>query len=262
MSRDNFDAVMEEIFRHEGGLSMNPKDPGNWTGGKVGFGELRGTKYGIAAASNPGVDVENLTKAQARGIYRRNYWDAIRGDDLRAGLDLVTMDPAVNSGVSRGVRWLQAACGAKQDGRMGPKTLSAANHNADPGGVIRRACAARMGFLRGLRTWGSFGRGWSRRVASVEAAALAMLLEGTGEAARPTLIEQKASAQAAAKREQAGAGGAATGAGGFTFADVPDWALWVGLAILALVIINQIGRARYQKDRAEAMQRVAEGVQR
>jgi len=125
MAKDNFAAVMEEIFAHEGGLSMTPKDPGNWTGGKVGAGELRGTKYGIAAHAHPGVNIQALTKAEAREIYRRAYWQPIRGDDLRPGLDLVTMDPAVNSGVSRGVRWLQVGCGARQDGRMGPLTLSA-----------------------------------------------------------------------------------------------------------------------------------------
>lgn len=258
MARENFMAVMEEIFAHEGGLSMVRADPGNWTGGRVGVGELRGTKYGIAAHAHPGVDIRNLTKSQAAEIYRRKYWAAIRGDDLRPGLDLVTMDPAVNSGVSRAVRWLQVACGAAADGRMGPVTLAGANGHADPGQVIRRACAARMGFLRGLRIWGAFGRGWSRRVASVEAVALRMLAEASGAPARPALEEAQAKAGTAARREQASAGGAGISGGGLTVADIPDWALWVGLALIALVIINAIGRARYQNDRAAAMQRAAE----
>jgi lysozyme family protein len=263
MAKDNFAAVMEEIFAHEGGLSMTPKDPGNWTGGKVGAGELRGTKYGIAAHAHPGVNIQALTKAEAREIYRRAYWQPIRGDDLRPGLDLVTMDPAVNSGVSRGVRWLQAGCGARQDGRMGPLTLSAANGAADPVAVIRRACAARMGFLRGLRTWGSFGRGWSRRVASVEAVATRMVLQASGAPARPALIEAKDKATASARRDEATAGASGVGgAGGITFADVPDWALWVAVLLGVLFVINQIGRARIQRERAEAFQIAAEGAEK
>ncbi|MFC0406768.1 hypothetical protein [Roseomonas elaeocarpi] len=38
---------------NERGLSMVSTDPGNWTGGQVGKGKLKGTKYGIAAASYP-----------------------------------------------------------------------------------------------------------------------------------------------------------------------------------------------------------------
>lgn len=258
MAKANFQAVMEEIFRHEGGMSMNKADPGNWSGGAVGKGVLRGTKYGIAAHAHPDVDIQALTKAQAAAIYDAKYWQKIRGNDLRAGLDLVTMDPAVNSGVSRGVRWLQEAVGVPADGWMGPVTLQAANGHADGAGVIARACAARMGFLRGLRTWGSFGRGWSRRVASVEAVATRMLVEDAGAPARPVLIEAKAKAEATARKEQASAGGAGVSGGGLTLADIPDWALWVAVALLAVVVINAMGRARHEKHRAEAMQKTAE----
>lgn len=263
MAKDNFQAVMDEIFAHEGGLSTTPKDPGNWTGGKVGQGELLGTKYGIAAHAHPGVDIARLTKAQAAEIYRRNYWTPIRGDDLRPGLDLVAMDPAVNSGVSRGVRWLQAGAGARQDGKMGPVTLSAANGAADPALVIARACAARMGFLRGLRTWGTFGRGWSRRVASVEAVAVRMVLQASGTPARPALIAAKDKATATARRDEVAAGGSGVaGAGGIGFADVPMWALAVVGVLVVLVVVNQLGRARTQKDRADAFQAAAEGAKK
>lgn len=258
MARDNFEAVMEEVFRHEGGLSLDRRDPGNWTGGKVGVGELRGTNFGIAAHAHPGVDIRALTKAQAREIYRRQYWAPVRGDDLRPGLDLVAMDGAVNSGVSRGVRWLQSAVGVAQDGRMGPVTLAAANGAGSPVAVIQRACAARLGFLRGLRTWGSFGRGWSRRVASVEAVAVRMAVDASGAPARPALIAAKDEAEAAAKAARGATAAPVAGGAGLGLADVPPWALALALALLALVVVSQIGRARAQKDRAEAYQRVAE----
>ena len=44
-----FDEVFARLIGHEGGYSADPKDPGNWTGGRPGVGKLLGTKYGIAA---------------------------------------------------------------------------------------------------------------------------------------------------------------------------------------------------------------------
>ena len=49
MVAENLPAALDETWGHEGGLSLDPNDRGNWTGGKKGSGELRGTKYGIAA---------------------------------------------------------------------------------------------------------------------------------------------------------------------------------------------------------------------
>ena len=257
MARSNFPAVMDEVFRHEGGLSMIRSDPGNWTGGRVGVGELRGTNFGIASHAHPHVDIRNLTKEQAREIYRRNYWNPILGDDLPAGIDLVTMDPAVNSGVSRGARWLQQALGdVVVDGQMGPQTLKATKSKA-PVPVIQRACKARMGFLRGLRTWDTFGRGWSRRVASVEAVSVRMSVAATGTSARPVLAKAGEDALAKADREGKAAGGVAvTGAGGgsgaTTLADLPTWGI-IGFGVLVvLVVVILLGQRRHDQDRAYA----------
>lgn len=173
MTAANFDAVMVEIFKHEGGYSTNKSDPGNWTGGKVGVGELRGTNMGIAAHAHPNVDIKNLTKAQAKEIYRKQYWNVIKGDDLPAGIDLVTMDGSVNSGVGRGPKWLQAALRVAQDGKIGPKTITAA-WTANAIDTVNAACDARLGFLRGLKTYPTFGKGWERRVADVRKKALEM----------------------------------------------------------------------------------------
>jgi len=255
--RSNFEACLTEIFKHEGGYVDHPRDPGGATNMGITIGTLRDWRGKPVTKA----DVKALTRAEAAQIYEARYWRPVRGDDLPAGVDLVAFDPAVNSGVSRGVRWLQSGLGVPQDGRTGPVTVDAARR-ADPVATIKRACAARMGFLRGLRTWGTFGKGWSRRVASVEAVAIRMAQAGAAQPARPALIEAKAEAQANAKRDQAGAAGAGASGGGISFADVPDWALWVGLALLAVVIVNQIGKARHQRARAEALQIEAEGVSR
>jgi lysozyme family protein len=254
MARDNFTACMAEIFAHEGGYVDHPKDPGGATNMGITIGTLRDWRGGPVTKQ----EVRNLTKREAQAIYRARYWNPVRGDDLRHGVDLVALDPAVNSGVSRGVRWLQRAVGATADGKMGPNTLKAAN-DASPVDAIKRACAARMGFLRGLRTWGTFGRGWSRRVARVEAVALGMAAQSSGAQARPILIEEKDKATTQARRDtQAASGTAAAGGGGFTFADIPEWALIAGAILLALVVINLVGSRRHNLTRANALQQVAE----
>lgn len=257
MARENFPAVMEEVFRHEGGLSMIRSDPGNWTGGKVGVGALRGTNFGIASHAHPNVDIKNLTKAQAREIYRRLYWNPVKGDDLPVGIDLVTMDPAVNSGVSRGARWMQQALGVAADGRIGPVTVGAAR-KADATKVIQKACATRMGFLRGLRTWGTFGRGWSRRVASVEAVSVRMAVEAQGVKPRPALIAEKDQAVTRAQRDQAGAGGAAAGGGATALTDIPMTGLIAVGVVVVIAIIMVLGHRKHELDRADAYQREAE----
>lgn len=254
MARDNFAACMAEIFAHEGGFVDHPRDPGGATNMGITIGTLRDWRGGQVTKD----DVRSLTKQEAQTIYRARYWNPVRGDDLQHGVDLVTFDPAVNSGVRRGIQWLQRALGVTPDGAIGPVTVRAAN-DADPVATIKRACAVRMGFLQGLGTWGTFGRGWSRRVARVEAVGVRMAVEAAGAAARPVLIDGATEAETKAKRDAAGAGGvAASGGGGLTVADIPTWGL-VALGLLALVIIiNLLGKRRHEIDRAAAYQQVAQ----
>lgn len=156
--RDNFDDCLSEVLRHEGGYVNHPRDPG---------GE---TNFGISRRSYPREDIKGMTRARASAIYRRDFWDAVRGDDLPAGLDLVAFDAAVNSGPARGIKWLQAGLRVDQDGKIGPQTLAAAR-TAAVTDAIDRSCDARLAFLKRLATWPTFGRGWTSRVASIRATA-------------------------------------------------------------------------------------------
>lgn len=124
MARENFAACMAEIIAHEGGYVDHPKDPGGATNMGITIGTLREWRGGPVTKGH----VRSLTKREAETIYRARYWNPVRGDDLRAGVDLVALDPAVNSGVRRGVQWLQRAVGVAADGKMGPVTLKTANH--------------------------------------------------------------------------------------------------------------------------------------
>lgn len=253
MAQDNFERCVAKIFDHEGGYVNHPKDPGRATNMGITIGTLSDWRGKPATVA----DVKALTRAEAREIYRARYWNAVRGDDLPAGIDLVTFDPAVNSGVRRGAQWLQRALGATPDGKIGPITVSAARA-ADAVTVIKRACQIRMGFLTGLKTFSTFGRGWSRRVAEIEAAAVAMTAVG---AARPVLLEQHAIAKAQADRAQNGALASGAGGGGAgALADLPTWGAIGVVAAAAVVCIILIGQARHDRARERAYQSTAIGV--
>lgn len=237
--RSNFDACLAEILDHEGGYVNHPSDPG---------GE---TNMGISKRSYPHENIKGMTRARAAEIYRRDYWQPVRGDDLPAGLDLVAFDPAVNSGVSRGAKWLQGALGVAQDGKIGPATIARALSPIDGVAVIQKACAARMGFLRGLRTWGSFGKGWTLRVVSVEAAAVAM---NTRSAAKVSQEGEKAKSSAA-KQNTAAVGAAGGGAASTGLEGLPDLVTYglIGLAVVVAVIL--VSKARVNKERSAAYAR-------
>lgn len=168
--KGNFPTCLAVTLAHEGGWADHPNDPGGATMKGITLATYRQYRPGATKAQ-----LRAISDKEVASIYRRGYWDAVKGDDLPAGLDLVAFDAAVNSGPSRGAKWLQSALGVTADGKIGPRTLEAATR-VDARMAINTACAARMAFLKNLSTWPTFGRGWSRRVADIEMQALAMIV--------------------------------------------------------------------------------------
>lgn len=164
-----FEQAFAVVVGHEGGFDATPSDPGNWTGGEVGQGALRGTKYGISAAAYPDLDIANLAEADARAIYQRDYWGRVQGDALPPGLGLLVFDAAVNNGVGQAARWLQAAVGVTADGDIGPETLAAVARSVANGWqpLAAEFMARRTDFMARLPTWADFGLGWARRLAAL-----------------------------------------------------------------------------------------------
>jgi lysozyme family protein len=148
----DFDEAFRVLIGHEGGYVNHPKDPG---------GE---TKYGITKRTYPGEDIRNMTLARAKELYRRDFWNRVRGDDLPYPVAFQLFDGAVNSGVGNSVRWAQAAAEVATDGDFGPVTL-AAIQAADPEGLLARYNGHRLKFMSDLSTWKTFGKGWARRIA-------------------------------------------------------------------------------------------------
>lgn len=164
---DYFNICFAAVLGHEGGYTDDRRDRGNWTGGEIGQGELRGTKFGISAAAYPALDIVNLTADQAREIYRTDYWAKIQGDALPPAVAFVTFDAAVNAGPGAAARFLQAAIGAKPDGVIGPVTLQAVRRYCEANTVralVIDLLARRAEHNRTLATVHIYGLGWSRRL--------------------------------------------------------------------------------------------------
>lgn len=155
MTNSIFQQAVDSVLRREAGYVNDPQDPG---------GE---TNFGITKRSYPSLNIKFLTREQAVEIYRRDFWERIRGDELPAPLAFFLLDMAANLGVSQTVRYLQRAAGVPLDGVLGPKTLAAAQ---DPA-VLPSLAQLREAHYKGLRTFGRYGRGWLTRNREVLAAA-------------------------------------------------------------------------------------------
>lgn len=160
----SFDTAFERVIGHEGGYSLHQNDPGNWTGGRKGLGTLKGTRYGISAASYPDEDIAGMTLARAKQLYRRDFWNRAQADLFHPAVAYQTFDAAVNHGTGNAIRFLQRALDVADDGIVGEVTLAAlADDDVDD--VLKRFNAARIRFYVKLRTFDDFGRGWMARVA-------------------------------------------------------------------------------------------------
>ncbi|GJD30004.1 hypothetical protein PMNALOAF_1247 [Methylobacterium adhaesivum] len=169
MAAANFERALPLVLKHEGGYVDHPKDPG----GATNLGVTIGTLSSWLGRPASKADVAALTRATVAPIYRANYWNAIRADELPAGLDYCVFDFAVNSGPKRAAMALQRAVGVADDGVIGSITLAnIANRPVDA--TIERVMADRMTFLRRLSTWPTFGKGWTARCDGVLREALAM----------------------------------------------------------------------------------------
>lgn len=261
MAIGNFNACLAVTLPHEGGYVDHPRDPG----GATNMGITHRTLAAHRGRSVTKADVRGLTLDEARAIYRAGYWNPIKGESLPAGVDLTTFDYGVNSGPSRSVKDLQRVLGVSVDGRVGPETL-AASVRVGGKATVQKHCARRLSFVRGLGTFKTFGRGWSRRIADIEARGVAMALTASparhgdvagdlkGEAVK---AEEKASTQTKSAGGAA-TGGVAVGGGDAVISGDPNWMLIAAAVAIVIVVAGVlIVKARQNKDRAEAYTKVA-----
>jgi lysozyme family protein len=156
--RQNFEECMARLLEHEGGYVWHAQDPG----GETNFGVTRAVYEQYVGRQVMNGEMEGLTHDDVYPIYKENYWDAVRADDLPSGIDWSTFDWAVNSGKSRASKALQRIVGVEADGGIGPLTLQAVAE-VDPEEIIKQMHYVRDKFYRSLDTFEVFGKGWVRR---------------------------------------------------------------------------------------------------
>lgn len=256
--QESFLKALPIELKYEGGFSNHPRDPGGVT--------LEGIIQRVydAYRKRKGLPTRPLTPqmrgtaewtAERNDIYRAQYWNAIRGDELPAGIDLVVFDGAINSGPYQSVKWLQRALGVEATGNIGEVTLAALEMHPDHDKLIADICARRLGMLQNLSTWSTFGDGWSKRIASAKKIGQAWASGSVGPAPVEAHVERGDAKAYASDIEQPAvdaqtAGNTAVGSGGFAglingtkdqlapFVGSSDFInkVYLGLTILAVAI--------------------------
>lgn len=168
-----FETCLAETLKWEGGWSNHKDD----TGGPTMRGVIQRVYDAWRKRNNlPRRSVRAIEEAELQAIYRENYWQLVRGDELPEGVDLCVFDYGVNSGPSRSVSHLQEILGVKVDGNMGPVTIDAVNA-ADPVDIVKKLCDRRRKFVRQIVSYPTFGVGWNRRIDGIEQVSCAMCSE-------------------------------------------------------------------------------------
>jgi len=166
----NWQKSFELMLKSEGGYVNNPADPGGMTN----LGVTKATWENWVGRASDEAEMRSLTPEKVEPLYKKKFFDAVRGDELPVGLDYLLFDFAVNAGAGRSIKTLQSAIGVTPDGGFGPMTMAAVQA-IDPKELIERFSQAKEDFYRSLPTFATFGRGWLNRVADVKLKATSMI---------------------------------------------------------------------------------------
>ena len=168
----NFDSCLKYLFEEEGGYTNHPRDPGGMT--NLGVTHIDWAAWIGHEPSEE--EMKSLTKEMVAPLYKKKYWDVCHCDELPSGVDYAVFDLAVNSGTARAAKYLQEIVGAKTDGVIGPQTLEIVGH-VTPTTIVTEICDKRRDFIRAIRTYDVFGKGWEARISRVENRAFGMASE-------------------------------------------------------------------------------------
>lgn len=163
---NTFDEAFTALMGNEGGYSENPKDPGNWSSGRIGEGTLDGTMWGISAPvarrNNYSGPMKYLSQDAAKVIAKREYWDRYQCDQFDGRIGFQVFDAAYNGG--HPAQWLQQAAGVTVDGAIGAQTIAAVR-STDPYKIVALFNASRLDYLANLPL-DTFNDGLMHRIAN------------------------------------------------------------------------------------------------
>jgi lysozyme family protein len=174
--KQNLDDALARLLAHEGGYTNHPSDPGGPTNFGITIHDYR--KYIQTTAT--AADVRAMSLDDAKRIYRIRYWDAQRCDDLPSGVDYAIFDYGVNSGIGRSGKVLRRLVGMADNTHAVNVAVIEAVRKRDPVKLVNAICDERLAFLKRLKTWPVFGKGWGRRVDEVRTRALHLAGQSTG----------------------------------------------------------------------------------
>jgi lysozyme family protein len=179
MAKD-LDEALEYLLEEEGGWSNHPLDRGG------------ATMYGITQRTyNAWRDkkkrkrqtVRSITKQEAKELYQKEYWEAASCDKLPWPISYLTFDAAVNSGVSRAVKWTQTGLRVQADGIVGSATVAKASSVLDEGDgraildIVDQRVSFLANLIRSKESQQAFLLGWWRRTLRILARSLLTNLE-------------------------------------------------------------------------------------
>ena len=154
----NFEDCIKIVLKHEGGFVNDSND----RGGETIFGIT------VAVARNYGYkdDMKDLPLQTAKDIYKANYWNKVKANDLPEEVRYIVFDTAINMGVTRASKFLQEAAGVEQDGIIGSQTIAASQVvTKEKYALIRMYFYCQI--VRRDKSQAKFIGGWSNRVMDV-----------------------------------------------------------------------------------------------
>ncbi len=174
----NWDKSFDMVIAHEGGFTNDQRDKGN----HLPDGREGCTIWGCTQANWEKYighevtqdDMKALKKEDVKPLYKRDYWDAVRGDDLPAGVDYAVFDFAINAGPAAARKMIQKALGVTADGSIGPATMKAIQ-DAEGKDLLEKFSHSKEAFYKSLPTFPTYGKGWLKRVADVQTSASTMI---------------------------------------------------------------------------------------
>lgn len=243
-------AALAIELKFEGGKDDDPIDPG----GRTNQGVIQRVysswrkKKGL-----PVRDVFLMEDHERDEIYYQNYGRLVRFDELPPGVNVVVLDGGVNSGPSQSIKWLQRALGLMADGVLGDRTLEAVENHPNHDALIANICEQRMRFLRALKTFYHFGKGWTSRVNQLKKIGQSWAMGDVGPPVvwapnmnkKATIVDAKPKLSTA-PADATAAGGSVTTAlttAQSTLEPLQGTSKWIDNLIIALIVIGGLAAA-------------------
>ena len=162
----DIEKIIPIILKHEGGYVNHPLDNGNCTNKGVTLATYR-YHFGKNKTCN---DLKKITTEQWNYIFRKGYWDKIKGDDINnQSIANLLCDWQFNSGIYA-IKFTQRILGVCDDGIVGDKTIAAINGYKNQKQLFEKMLARRKkhydDIVRKNPSQKVFYRGWMNRLNS------------------------------------------------------------------------------------------------